>query len=450
MTTDPGQATAPPESKTLVFVLPWWLHPLSLLMFVPGATALAAIAIPDETYREVWRTPKFLDSDTSIYLCLAILAMAIGLLVTSFNPARERRIEVAITAERLRILQKCFRITFRLTLLGYVFWVGFAIAGGVSLAQLTAVVDQQLGAISELKSGARPVAGLTTLTQLGPLAAVLGAILAKLGAGSRRYRILLVLAVVRALFYAERLAVIEVALPLILFSVFTTSYRPGWRSRVVRLLPLYAVPLLWSVFSAFEYFRSWVYFGTRTSQGFFEYMSLRLLGYYVTSYNNSALFNIKLRQMHQSQFPHLTFGFVRNTPGLDLLFDQPTYSGLSESEWTKTILTRYAAPQFNNKGSFLLSQAELGTVGMILLWALMGAVLGVVYSRACRGNLGALIGFCCIAIGIVELPRIVYWFEGRAIPTLIAAMIVARMLRPDRPTTAKGRAAGARPARGSS
>ncbi|MHC8503601.1 hypothetical protein HF519_10080 [Pseudonocardia bannensis] len=411
------------------FTFPWWLHPISLVALVPLATALVSILLPESAY-EIWRVRKHLDFEESVTLLVGLVSLFLGLILTSYRHGHSSRLRFHISDTQLRRLHVAYRWSFRLTVVGYVLWMGFAVASGVGSAQLLAVLEQQQGAISGLKENARPVGGLTTLTQFGSVTAVLGALLRRIDAGSRWYRAIIVFALFRALFYAERLALIEVVLPLIIFHVLTTESRPDWKSRVVRLLPLYAVPALWAVFGAFEYFRSWAILRYQTSESFFEFVSLRLLGYYVTSYNNSALFDVALQNLPGPQSPYQSFPLVWNAPGLSEVLNPPTYLGMSSGEWIEGVLVRHADPQFTNKGSFLLTHGEMGLVGMVLVWLITGLVIGSLYASIMRGNLGALLGYATVAIGLLELPRIIYWTEGRAFPVLIAVVTLVRILRP--------------------
>jgi hypothetical protein len=416
------------NTKFLTCRMPWWLHPISLVALVPFTTAVLSIALPAAVYDE-WNVRKYLSAEPSQLLLLGLVALLLGLVAASFAGRRDLEIRFALSCAQVLRLQRVYRLMFWLTVCGYLFWALAAVKSGVGWHQLLAVVHQDDGAISLLKSNAQPIAGVTTLTQFGVVAAFLGALLRKLQCGGRWYWTIIGLSLLRVLFYAERLAVIEVLLPLIVLSVATTAPRPTWRSRMLRTFPLYAVPSLWALFSAGEYFRSWVYFGSRTSQTFAEYMSVRLAGYYVTSYNNSAILNGVLSRIPEVTFPHLTLQFISSAPVVGQLLPKSAYSGDRDKTWVLGVLHTYGNVQFNNTGSFLITQAELGTVGMVLFWVLLGIWIGRVFSRAVDGKMASLAAYSCLIIGLLELPRILYWTMGRCTPVLLGLWLTAVALR---------------------
>ena len=57
-------------------MLPWWLHPLALVAFVPLCSALLAISLPPGAY-QIWGTPKFLsgESSTLLFVCGAVVML---------------------------------------------------------------------------------------------------------------------------------------------------------------------------------------------------------------------------------------------------------------------------------------------------------------------------------------------------------------------------------------
>ena len=263
----------------------------------------------------------------------------------------------------------------------------------------------------------------------------------------RTYRLLFAVALVRAVFYAERLAIIELALPaIIIYSVFYVQ-RSSLRSKVIALLPVFGVPLLWVLFAVFEYFRSWAYYQNHTTQSFPEYISLRLVGYYATAYNNSALFDELVRRLPSDPPPYMSLPFIWNAPVLNQVIETPNYYGTPLNDWVKFQLATKANEQFNNKGSFLLTHAEFGIVGMIVFWLLAGLLLGRLYSAVVHRSLPAFLSYSVLVLGVFELPRIIYWTEGRAFPVLLSIGMVFLVMRapplsdrrrPPLPSTVRG------------
>jgi hypothetical protein len=404
-------------------VLPWWLHPLSLVAFVPLCSALLAISLPVSAYR-IWGTPKYLSVESSALLLLGLLSLILGVVISSARGLRTSDLSLTVSARAVRALDRVYRVLFCLTLIGYALWIGLAVGNGVGTAQLLDVLQQQKDAIGDLKSSARPVAGLTTLTQFGPMCVAIGMVLHRVTGRPRTYRLLFAAALLRALFYAERLAIIELALPAIIIYSMLYVERSSFRSRAFALLPVLGVPLLWALFAIFEYFRSWAYYQYHTSQNFAEYISLRLVGYYATAYNNSALFDQLIRRLPSDQPPYFSLPFFWNAPVLGQIINPPNYYGTPLNDWVKYQLVTRANEQFNNKGSFLVTHAELGIVGMVVFWLVVGLLLGRVYSAAVARSVPALLSFSVLALGVFELPRLIYWTEGRAFPVILSIALV--------------------------
>lgn len=407
-------------NPVLVIQWPWWLHPVWALALMVGATAVISIVLPAEYYR-IWQTPKFLDHKLSLQLILGILMVLVGIVLANYRNARGGIAYIDFNPKRLAYLRKAYRILLSLTILGYIFWTLIAISEGVRLVDLLAVLQRDEGAIRELKSNSRPVGGLTTLTQFGPVAVVIGFIRRKIGVGSRTYWLIVVLASVRATFYAERLALLEVLLPLILVATITMPLHSRWRP-LAQVLPLFLGPLVWVVFALSEYSRSWVYYQNVVSLPFSQWVTSRLMGYYTTSYNNSALFADAWQGLYEQ--PYVSIQALWNAPGAGAIVGAPTALGLHPDIWWSSVLQARSNPEFNNTGSFLVTYAELGWLGASIFWLVVGWGLGSLFASLTRGSLPGLIAYCSLFIGLLELPRFIYWTQGRATPILVALILL--------------------------
>ncbi|MFS2090545.1 O-antigen polymerase [Paenarthrobacter nicotinovorans] len=382
--------------------------------------AVISISLSDEVFG-TWRMQKYLTEDLSITLIIGVLSAFIGIMITSASAARGGSTTLRITAKQAMYLRRAYKILFFLTITGYAIWIASAAAQGVRPQDLIAVVDRQLGAISELKSNSRPIGGLTTLTQFAPVVVVIGHLLRKIGIGGRAFYLLVFLAAVRTVFYAERLALIEVLIPLLVVAALTASAGRKW-SGLARTAPLIVAPMIWAVFAISEYTRSWVYYQMTTNMPFTEWVSARLAGYYVTSFNNSAMFV----QAHDgtNATPYFSVPFIWNAPGVDTAA-QGGVQGFMPDEWWTYILNTRGSKDFTNVGSFLVTYGEFGMVGMIAFWLAVGLLIGLVFSRLTNGSVPGVIAYASIFVGILELPRFIYWTQGRATPILVAIVVIA-------------------------
>jgi hypothetical protein len=273
---------------------------------------------------------------------------------------------------------------------------------------------------------------VTTLTQFGPIAAALNIVLWRAG---RRHLpsliFLVVAAVVRVFFYAERLALIELIVPAALIAAMILSANKNWRRRVA-VAPALGVPLVWAIFAMSEYFRSWVYYQETANLPFGEWVTLRLLGYYVTSFNNSAL--VAQGYESYSALPWFSLQWFWNFPGVESLLQHPGIAGYPADAWWTHTLINNANYNFTNTGSFLTTYAEFGLLGAMLIWLVTGLVLGGLFNALTKGNVPALLLYVSLFVGILELPRMIYWTLGRSTPIIIAALFLfyfwGRLRRP--------------------
>ncbi|WP_157571393.1 hypothetical protein [Kocuria rosea] len=422
-------------SRDLELRWPWWLHPAWAAVVLVASTALLAVLLPSQYY-ETWGVEKFLDIELSLKVLIGVTLVIVGIVVGGGGKARSGNVQIKFTGQRLRYLKKAYQVLLWLTILGYAFWTLIAISEGVRVDSLLAVMQRDTGAISELKQSSRPVGGVTTLTQFGPIAVVIGYVLRRVGVGGRSYWSIIALAVVRAVFYAERLALLEILVPLVLVAGLTIRRGSKWRP-IAQVMPLVLGPLVWLVFALSEYSRSWVYYQKIVALPFNEWVTSRLLGYYITSYNNSALF----AREHESVYapPYMTLQAFWNAPGIDGVVATPQWMGLSPEGWWRSILQAHSNPEFNNTGSFLVVYAEMGWLFGSIFLLLIGIFMGSCFSSLKRGSLPGFLAYTSLFIGLLELPRFLYWTQGRAVPVLLALVVIAwtwarygRQLQPSR------------------
>ena len=406
----------------LVFEWPWWMHPVWAVLLVTGATATVSVLLPQASYA-TWRTPRYLSGDNSVLLMIGISSLLLGLLLASARVLRSGSVRIAFSTMQLQFLRRAYWVLLTLVAVGYVAWIASAASQGASFEALLSVVSREEGAVSQLKADSRPIGGVTTLTQFGPLLVVLGVCLRRLGQVGRWHYLVVVMAAMRGIFYAERLALLEVLIPAL---VVIGSLAYGSRRRVLflRMAPLIVVPVGVAFFAVFEYFRSWVYYQTVVSLPFGEWVALRMLGYYVTSYNNSALLNDLLSGQTQTA-PVFSVPFLYNAPLIGDLLPQPRIGGQSADGWWSWVLKNYANPEFTNGGSFLLINGEFGTPAMIVYWLITGIIVGSIYAAMRRGSFAAVLAYTCIFVGLLELPRFIYWIQGRSIPLVLGILFIA-------------------------
>jgi hypothetical protein len=186
---------------------------------------------------------------------------------------------------------------------------------------------------------------------------------------------------------------------------------------LVQAAPVYASAVLLALFGASEYFRSWLNFYKGGKLSFLEFISLRLLGYYVTAINNGALL---VERIEPTGAPFFTMRFLFRFPVLSGIMGMlyPYRSFASDTDPYLTILDVGANVEFNNGDGYLLPILDYGVFGALLYWLMAGLLCGWLYRQFCRKHTLGLFVYPVAFIGITEMPRVIYWGEGRTIPAL--------------------------------
>jgi oligosaccharide repeat unit polymerase len=410
--------------------LAWWLHPIPIFVLLNGLTGLASYLADPATYFRLWREPKYFTGETLLITAGIIFVFCAGVwLALASQPDYSSKSEWQGTVSLSRALL-LFKLSFWLCFMGYAIWAALGISRGLNLAILKSIFTGGTS-IYTTRTYLETVPGVTTCTQFGIAAVVLGCLIGTAsgwGLVRRKLVILIVLALVRALIYSERLAFLELAVP---FLVLWLTQPASWTSRrslrtLIRIVPVLGISVVYIVFTVFEYFRSWsIYYSMRESS-LFSFGLWRLLGYYVTSANNSAFFIASLRQPLHA--PYFSFYALWHFPLLEdfvrdvfswVHFDYDTFMNL---------LTAGANPEFNNPGGLLSPVMDFGVIGGLIYWAIMGMVTGCLYGMYVRKHpLGMCIYPICF-LTLTELPRYVYWGGGRAFPALAFLLLSASLL----------------------
>ncbi|MEV5754583.1 O-antigen polymerase [Actinoallomurus sp. NPDC052308] len=411
----------------------WWLHPAWTGVLVALPCLAVTWYIPDQDYRLWWRTPKYFDSAACLTTLLLLGAFVVGAIAPSL--ARRRSIvrgsRVTPTADQQRILAQAGRVFVVLTLIGYAVWALLAISRGYGGDQLGSALlldrDTLIGAKEEYFSTAP---GVTTLTQFGPLAIVCLLLDRRISGHRHRWALALLatLVLARVLINAERLALFEAVVPLI---VVAAALRSGRSARPRHrlwwaLLPMVAPLLLAVVFGLFEYTRSWSDRYQHEHIGVGEFVMLRLGGYYATASNNSAVLLTHLAPY--AKLPCFTIPVIWNFPILKSLFNVHGALDAGPHHWM-LVLAQYGNPEFNNQGAILPAVADYGPVGALVWWAVIGLLLGVCYRALRAGELHGLVLYAVLYVGLLEMGRIFYWGLGRAFPVITGGILLAVLLR---------------------
>ena len=406
----------------------WWLSPAGALALLMPATLLLTAYLDDDAFQLFYREPKSVTGSSLVLVGVAVLVLAVvAHLVGTLAPAHGQQLMPANGA--LRRLRQASQVLFWLTIAGYLAFAAAGAARGVGPGDIVAVFVSQDNYANSLKDEFAGVAGITTLTQCGIAFVVVGTYLL-LRRPDRRLVVQLVLVVLlsllRSYINSERLALVEVGVPAVAILAMAARRSSRRALRVgARIGPLLLAPLLFLLFAAFEYSRSWQYFKTRTDEPFLVFALLRFIGYYATSYNNGHL--EMLYDDYPGRLPSDSLQAFWEAPVISQLGLYDRLSAPPPATATN-ILERFANPEFNNPGGVTTPFVDFGMVGGFVFLVALGVVLGLLYRGFRDGAvLGALL-YPVAVTGLLDLPRYLYWTQGRVVPAVACLVGVAVVL----------------------
>lgn len=412
----------------------WWLHPGSVVLFLGVPLLIVAYLLPEDSYLVLYRSQKHIDTPFLIDGLVVYVAFVAGTFAVFGTGGRARP-----RPQWKDVLAYCRAFVwplFVLTVLAYVAWFAYAAAlhslGTVTQALLDVVLARDVGTSSYVKKELFvTLPGLTTITQCGILYVTIEALLWVRGASDRRlalarFAMVLSLALVRALLLSERLALVELVIPIAV--VFATSgpiSRLAYRG-LVRLAPVFAGVGVFGVFAVGEYFRSWNFYQSVYSGPYLRFAAERFLGYYATAVNNGAVIYYyepiqPLRYTFQSllEFPILgdtVYSFYARTFGEDYI------------DYT-LLLETYANPEFNNTALVGLLLSEYSLFLAPVAGFLLGLLSVTLYNSFLNGRLVGILLYPSFFVGVLEISRIYYWSAERYFPALAFLLLSLLLFR---------------------
>jgi oligosaccharide repeat unit polymerase len=438
VTTEEQVAAKPLEMRGV-----WWLNPAVAFGVPTIIVGVIAYSLGPGDYLHFWRTAKNFD-----FSCLQLL-LAVALVFTCgclLGGARRREANLAPAVDwtqtvRWDAVRLLFRISFVLTVVAYIIWYALAIKHGLTLSVFLDVLHGASRSDYDFNGEhLATVPGVTTATQFG-LTVITLAVPLGIVTGWRRVRwqclTVFALALSRSFLNDERLAVIELVVPLV---VSFLGFRPmGKRLRLLTQVgPVIGGVFLYLGFSIAEYFRAWSSFYAVRESNFWSFTASRLAGYYATALNNGALL-WKVGQPLSAGLPINTFGFLWHFPILkDVLATAfPSLSFPEEVAGTRyaDLLTTSANPEFTNPSGIFGPFVDYGVAGGLLCWLLAGLICGFLYKGFKRRSVAGIFLYPAIYIGLIDATRMLYWASGRFFPDIFTLVVGVLLLfrRPGAP-----------------
>jgi hypothetical protein len=216
--------------------------------------------------------------------------------------------------------------------------------------------------------------------------------------------------------------------PLVAVTAMRLSTSGQRRTRVaVVLLPIVLLPAAVAVFGAFEYSRSWNFYRQNGGGSFPVFAAERFAGYYATSYNNGQLTLDYDR--YPGRLPYATLQALWTAPGMDGRYVALSGHAPMGSQLGDPVLTAHANPEFNNPGGLAVPFVDYGRAGGYVFFFLAGLCVGVAYRGFAHGRPAGVLLYPVLSTGVLELPRYLYWTQGRAAPALVALGVVAYLVQ---------------------
>ncbi|MEQ8814808.1 MAG: O-antigen polymerase [Thalassobaculum sp.] len=399
----------------------WWANPgwVTLLLMVP--ISLIVAAMPKQAYLEFDQARQFFAGTQLLVALAGMLAFAAGSGIVGYVTRSARRQKTG-GAPASRILHSHYRRV--MLLVGLVAFAGNIAVVLPVLADpglVIAFLSGKASVFALLKERTLQVPGLTSVSNLAALFAALYALKPKIADRpldwfDHSFAAMVFFAVMmRAVFNSERLAIIEVVLPIGIIWFGTVGAR--WRAWLA-FAPILGIVGIVTLFAVTEYFRSWTYYRYYYTD-YTEFVLSRIWGYYLTALNNGA----GLAELYLPTFDGAyTMNWFYRFPLFPWVeADEPTF-------WEYAF--QYATEEFNNTSGIFAPIHDFGAVFGILMWFFLGVLSGRIYDGYVQGKFQYMLIHPTWMIGVYEILRLFYWGSSKYFPTLIVTVaIVVFMVR---------------------
>jgi oligosaccharide repeat unit polymerase len=392
----------------------WWLHPVRIVLLVLIPIYLSVLAYD---FKRVVQN-VYVPGGFYAFGLLLILSLGVG----AAWALSQREFGGSLLPPR--VSRRALMALLIPTLLAYAIWFGPLLARPELLAELVS------GERREVRDSISTIPGITTFTQFGVAYTIGYAI--KCGTRMQRvsriehigFALVVVMATFRAFAWAERLALIEV---LVCFGVARMAYLPiqnprRWRIAVVS--PAFAPFVLYAIFTASEYFRSWDFY-SRDYDSVWAFTLERLVTYYATAVNNGIGMLAETRD-----WPYFSGVFAVEwayiLPGVGKLLEMTFGSARDDYLlWLET----FARPEFNSPTAYFRVMLDVGYLGSIVYFLAHGYIIGRAYAGFRRGHLFGLLAYPVSVLFLIESLRYSYLAEPRFVPLTIGLIILGLDMR---------------------
>lgn len=380
----------------------WWFKPHIVTGVWAVPLLLIATLMSDEWYREIGRTPKFLNFETFVVGLFGLLFFIGGAWLSArpfsrFQPIQASSLPLLVCETTYR---RAMYAVLLLTSVAYVIWLKNYF---VNPSLIVPILRGDPGAVYAARDFAERLPGITSFSNAGPLYLLLFALYSKVtGARPKGWDklamgLFLFVTLSRVFIYSERIAFIWVAVP------FTLAALGGAAKRrhVIAVLPVILAVLIVLFFGITEYFRSWINFYIDRWDSYWGFALSRFIAYYVTALNNGAGV---FENYDTVNMPLTTAEWFWKFPieivpgGMLALFDVNT-------DIQDEFLVFYANPELNNHALFTVF-LDFGIIGGTVAWGILGWFSGRLYHGFTKGTAVGLLLYPIWYVCVLEIPRL--------------------------------------------
>ena len=413
-----------PLPRILIMHSYWWFKPHIVTGVWAVPLLIIATLVPDEWYREIGGTPKFLDFETFTVGLFGLLFFVSGAWLGA-RPFSRFSAAVQNNLLPLSVKESTYRLTMYavllLTSVAYVIWLKSYI---VNPSLIIPILRGDPGAMYAAREFAERLPGITSFTNVSPLCILLFALYLKVTGVPLKVwdKIVMVLFLfiifLRVFIYSERIAFIWVVIP----STLVVLGSAGKRQSMIAVLPVILAVLVVLFFAMGEYFRSWVNFYADRWDSYWGFVLSRLAAYYITALNNGAGMFENYDTLYM---PLNTADWFWKFPIEIVPGGMPALFNINTNAYDDFLMF-YANPEFNNQGFFIVF-LDFGVIGGTVVWGILGWFSGRLYHGFTKGTAVGLLIYPCWYVCILEIPRVFAFGLTRFFVYLVVTLGVISM-----------------------
>lgn len=406
----------------------WWLNPIVMYLLLL-ILAIGAFMFSDNDYIEFFGAQKFINAKYLVLYISSFLIFALGVLFSKNNRIviRKEKIKQSKFSEEMlsfSSLKKAYKIMYKICIGAYLVWlVNFARIHGLSSLKVLISMSAMSEYMYVFKYNTGQIAGVTSFTEIAMLVIPLGVYLCMNETNKksrnrylRQIVSLIIISLIRSILFSERIALLEVLVPLIIsFLAFT-------KEKKIRMLIIFG-PVIGGIclvllFGIMEYYRSWMHYYINVYDSYATFIQNRLLGYYYNAINTECLI---LEKFNSIGIPYYSLTWVWKLPGMGNLLNA-LYGGDFQQAYGQLLFT-YSNPDYTNCGGLLTFYKDFGYF-FCLFQFFFGYVVGRLYKWFIKGGILSIVVYSFVFVGLLELPRYFFFGNTRCLAVYVGILIL--------------------------